>query len=148
MSVCLDRPKPIPSLYILILSLSPQINPRDILEPDTSKRCPHREQHDDEHCWCGYPQSLYPNWTIIQQRASRIREALRDSQKWTLYPLVVSKEGMFKILEDNPGQCGTVANFWESFRLPEVCTQITIILCKDSFSDRKRRRTVMFMLSL
>lgn len=102
------------------LDLHVSIDPKEIIEPNiASKQCLHRQHDGEEYCWCKYPQSLYPNWTPIQQKASRISEALRSRQGWRLYPLVISKKGIFQSLEHKSGRYSEVDGFWNEFRLPE-----------------------------
>ncbi|KAF7760200.1 hypothetical protein Agabi119p4_10876 [Agaricus bisporus var. burnettii] len=67
----------------------------ELKEPD---KCPHKHPKN-EPCWCRYPQSLYPNWTHTQQEKSRITKAIGDSSKWTIYPLAVNRDGIFKPLK-------------------------------------------------
>ncbi|KAJ3576809.1 hypothetical protein NP233_g148 [Leucocoprinus birnbaumii] len=102
------------------LDLHVSIDPREIIEPNVgSIQCSHRRHEGDEHCWCKYPQSLYPNWTYIQQKASRIWEAKGRQQGWRIYPLVISKDGLFHSFEHKSGRRSEVDGFWSEFRLPE-----------------------------
>ncbi|KXN85113.1 hypothetical protein AN958_11690 [Leucoagaricus sp. SymC.cos] len=101
------------------LDLHVTIDPNSIIDPQVaSKTCEHRK-HDEKHCWCKYPQSLYPNWTPVQQRASRISEVLGSRHGWRVYPLVVSKSGIFKPLPYKSGRFNQMDDFWSEFRLPE-----------------------------
>ncbi|KAF9447468.1 hypothetical protein P691DRAFT_760751 [Macrolepiota fuliginosa MF-IS2] len=103
------------------LDLHVAIDPKQILEPRIAEEdCPHHKHDGEEYCWCRYPQSLYPNWTPVQQKASRITEALdKTTHGWRIYPLVVSKTGIFRSPIHKSGRYNDCEAFWESFRVQE-----------------------------
>lgn len=128
---CIGAFLPLPALLFFLMY--PQIDPREILEPKiASKGCRHRQYEGDEHCWCKYPQSLYPNWTPVQQGASRITEALKNKHGWRVYPLVVSHEGIFRSFPHLSGRHSEQDGFWKTFRVQEVLTRICGLISVDA----------------
>jgi hypothetical protein len=58
----------------------------------------------------------------VQQKASRITEAIEKNRSgWTIYPLVVNGEGIFKALQPiESKKWERLDEFWNNFRLPKV----------------------------
>ncbi|TFK31606.1 hypothetical protein BDQ12DRAFT_707942 [Crucibulum laeve] len=65
--------------------------------PDSGFPCTHfLSRSVGGGCWCGYPQSLFANWTPTQQKKSKIRKVVEKSiDTCTVYHLDVLKDGNF-----------------------------------------------------
>lgn len=72
---------------------------------------------DQEFCWCKYPQSLYPNWTVRQQKKSRILDAKSRTHNCVIrYLDVLDSEGVFVAPPENEVNKNTLDAAWASIQ--------------------------------
>ncbi|EAU87069.2 hypothetical protein CC1G_11249 [Coprinopsis cinerea okayama7 len=84
------------------LDIDDEVDPKRIEDPDShipmsAEPCVHHINLTQEFCWCKYPQSLYPNWTVRQQRKSRILKVIKrkERQRCIVYYIDVRDDGVF-----------------------------------------------------
>ena len=59
--------------------------------------CDHSDPEKCNSCWTGYPQSLFPNWTLSQQKRSLISQTIERSSDCTILYVDVAENGRFSV---------------------------------------------------
>jgi hypothetical protein len=67
-------------------------------------------------CWCKYPQSLYPNWTLSQQYKSRLLDVIKRTHRCAIRYLDVNSDGMFKALPEKEVNTSTLDSAWAAIQ--------------------------------
>ncbi|KAL4268317.1 Cora superfamily [Pleurotus pulmonarius] len=115
----------------------------EVSSADTDKpKCPHPEG-ECGGCWYGYPQSLFPNWRVDQQRKSGIRKIIQapsgHKDKSVIYRLDMLASGVFKALEPLDFVSRSSEAFWEEVQQPRPeGTRVRALFVEDLSSTTLR----------
>lgn len=60
-----------------------------------SPTCKHSNRSFQELCWCRYPQSLFHNWTLLQQKKSKLNKVIGTLGESSLHYLDIMQDGTF-----------------------------------------------------
>jgi len=100
------------------LDVGDEIDPERLNNPDnhipmTFAPCIHKKFKEGDVCWCKYPQALYPNWTLSQQKKSKIVKVIeKTAGTCTVHYVDVLDDGTFVSTPSQEVRESTVDAYW------------------------------------
>ena len=116
-----------------------EIDPERLEDPDSHisicfSPCIHEKFEQDAACWCKYPQALFPNWTLSQQKKSKIVKVIeKTTGTCTINYVDVMKDGTFVSRPSREIGESTVDAYWGIIRrgvgFEFLSAHVVLIIC-------------------